>query len=76
MEPVSIVEASGFLRPAVARHTLLVPAVVPAGVDRLDLRVTFEPSRVNGIRNLVRWRSSSQMASAVARPTDMSRHRL
>ena len=53
MEPVSIVEASGFLRPAVARHTLLVPAVVPAGVDRLDLRVTFEPSRVNGIRNLV-----------------------
>lgn len=53
MDPVPIVEASGFLRPSLARHTLLVPAVVPSGVNRLDLRVTFEPSRVNGIRNLV-----------------------
>ena len=51
--PVSLLRGSGTLTPDAARRTLVATVDVPEGIDALRCRLTFAPSRVNNIRNLV-----------------------
>jgi hypothetical protein len=51
--PVTVLRGSGTLTPDAARRTLVTNVDVPTGTRALLLRLTFAPSRVNNIRNLV-----------------------
>jgi hypothetical protein len=51
--PVAILRGSGTLTPDAARRTLVTNVVVPVGTSALRCRLTYAPSRVNNIRNLV-----------------------
>ena len=51
--PVAILRGSGTLTPDAARRTLVTTVAVPEGMQALRCRLTYAPSRVNTIRNLV-----------------------
>jgi hypothetical protein len=51
--PVTILRGSGTLTPEAARRTLVTTVVVPEGMRALRCQLTYAPSRVNNIRNLV-----------------------